>query len=65
MKLIFTKCLIFKPNFSARIKEFLKRGFARAIDLNLVAKGKTQYYDFVVRSALSNQLLPLESHTVL
>ena len=37
-------------------------GFAHAIDLNLVAKSKTQYGDFVIGFILSYQLLPLKSH---
>ena len=36
--------------------------FAHAIDLNLVAKSKTQYGGFVTGSTLSHQLLTLESH---
>ena len=52
-------------DFQTKLIQKAKRiGFSHAIDLNLVAKNKTQYGDFVTGSTLSHQLLPLESHII-
>ena len=44
------------------IQKYKRIGFVHAIDLNLLAKSKTQYLHFFIVSALAHQLLPLESH---